>query len=88
MTATSTKPSTRYAAQALALIASRTRVRLVRRGTAVPPPADHARHVVSLLSKVPNYGLETRATEDRVHEEYAQRFCSLAWLTAPVERVR
>jgi hypothetical protein len=88
MTATSTKPSTRYAAQELALIAGRNRMRRVRRGVHVPPPADHARHVVSLLSKVPNYGLESRATEDRVHEAYAQRFCSLAWLTAPVERVR
>lgn len=80
--------TTRYVALTQARIASRTRLRLVRRGTAVASPADHARHVVSLLSKVPNYGLESRATEDRVHEAYARTFCSLAWLTAPVERVR
>lgn len=80
--------TTRYVALAEAREAGKDRLLNLHRGTAVPSPADHARHVVSLLSKVPNYGLETRATEDRVHEAYAQRFCSLAWLTAPVERVR
>jgi hypothetical protein len=72
--------TTRYVALTQARIASKHRLRLVRRGTAVPPPADHARHVVSLLSKVPNYGLETRATEDRVHEYFADRYCRLAYL--------
>lgn len=80
MTAIASKPSTPYAAQALALIASRNRIRRVRRGVEVAPPADHARHVVSLLSNVPAYGRETRATEDRVHESFADRYCRLAWL--------
>jgi hypothetical protein len=76
--------TTRYVALTQARIASKHRLRLVRRGTAVPPPADHARHVVSLLSKVPAYGQETRAFEDRVFEDYAQRYCEL-FLVAPLD---
>ena len=75
MTATSTRPVTRYAAETLAAIASRTRVRLVRRGTQVKPPAEHAQHLVSLLEKVPaDCTPESVAYADFVVSEFAKRF--------------
>lgn len=76
--------TSRYVALTQARIASKARVRRVHRGVPVNSPADHARHVVSLLSKVPGYGLESRATEDRIHERFASVYCDL-WMVAPLD---
>lgn len=85
MTITPTAPVTKYAAVTLANIASRTRVRLVRRGTGVKPPAQHAQHLVSLLAKVPaDLTPESEAYEEHVIQRFAEAYCEL-WLVAPIE---
>lgn len=68
---------TLYAAQAL--VASRTRIRRVRRGAPVKPPADHARHLVSLLSRVPG----CPKPESDVLVAYSERYCDLVLATFP-----
>lgn len=77
MTATSAKPVTPFAAEALAIIASRTRVRLVRRGVAVDEPAEHAERLVRFFTLVagepycasPEHSERILAEfEDRTHE--------------------
>lgn len=78
MTATSTAPITPFAAQALARIASRTRVRLVRRGISVQTPAEHAQHLVSLLARVPeDYSNESVLYAVQVQQEFAKRYVHL-----------
>lgn len=85
MTAISTAPVTPFAAEALARIASRTRVRLVRRGISVQTPAEHAQHLVSLLARVPeDHSNESLLYAVQVQQEFAKRYVQLC-MVAPLK---